>query len=227
MVRSLASAEPAARPARLAGHWAASLDAETLGARLAEAQRATWALGWVCDLQAASVFLVVPALGFWAGAERALFVSLPVLGAVHAVAVWLAFRCHRRLFPDQRRERGEELAMAALYPPALLRLPQRWVDAAVAGFHPLALARSVWPAEAWHEAWCRELAWLALREPWRGPERAALLQAAPPEVRDAPPRPQRDPTAASYCPVCLDDFRPGFERCRACQATTVVYPATA
>lgn len=226
----LAPLDPGERPDALARHLAASLDHAAFGRRLAEARRAVRGLAAVCDALFVAMLAAVPAAGLWVGAERAIFVSAPALLAGHLAAVVLAVRAHRTLFPDLRSERQEEIWTAALYPPALLRLPQRWVDAAVAGHHPLAVARALWPAGRWREAWGRELAWLDQRSssdperaPWYRVQRAALLEALGPEAPLPARRPRRDPTAASYCPICLDDFRAGFGRCEPCGATTVRY----
>jgi hypothetical protein len=231
---ALARVEPAARSDELARHLAASLDGAALGRRLGEARRTVRWLAAACNGLACAIFAIVPVAGAWVGAERAIFVSAPALLVLHGVALALAARAHRKLFPDQTAERREEIWTAALYPPALLRLPQRWVDAALAGHHPLAVARALWPEPRWRDAWSRELAWLEVRaeddpgrSAWYRAQRAALIEAGADLGGLCEPRRRSDPTAESYCPICWDDFRAGFRRCRPCGARTIVYESVA
>ncbi|MGH0036855.1 MAG: hypothetical protein ACQGVK_17655 [Myxococcota bacterium] len=226
----LARKDPAERTRELRRHLEASLDPQRLDARLAEARRGVRGLAIACNAQSLALLAGVPSLGLWMGAERAILLSAPVLLALHLTTVALAIAAHRRLFPERRAERIEEIATAALYPPALLRLPQRWIDAALAGFHPLAVARALWPEPKWRQAWRRALARLerSAADPsedseWIEAQRGALQEA----VSDLPdwstPRRRSDPTASSYCPICLDDYRAGFARCAECGTATVAY----
>jgi len=230
---SLAAAPPPERATRFDAFVARSLDAEALRARLGEARDATRWLGRICDLQLLLTFFAVPAVGAVLGGEFALAVSWPALGAVHVFALVLAFIAHRQLFPERGGERFEELFMAALYPPALLRRPQAWIDAAAAGHHPLAWVQVLAPEPEARPIWLRACARLerqAVRDDTRADgarrEHAMVLSAMPEAWRDNAMRARTDPTAESYCPVCWNDYRSGFPHCASCDAETIAYAQT-
>jgi len=230
VVASLAATSASQRRAAWDRILASTLDGDALESRLEAARRATRWLAIVCDADLITMFLLVPFVGLLFGSEYALFVSGPTLGGLHLVALAFAFFAHRRLFPERRGERFEELFMAALYPPALLRRPQAWVDAATAGFHPLAWVRVLADDDEGRRVWLRECAWLERRAE-RLPDQAAGLRAeleaisrqAPAAWREGAARSRTDPMAESYCPVCWDDFRTGYDRCASCDAETVRY----
>ncbi len=233
VARDLADLAPEHRAAELESRLARALDGARAAARLHAARRHVRWLAPICDLYAIGLFAAIPALGLVVGAERAIFLSAAPMLALHVAGVGLAFRAHRRLHPDWRGDRLEQTWMAALYPPALLRMPQRLVEDSVAGFHPLALARGLWPEATWREALVREVYRLARRarrddsiSEGCARERTILIHCAgfADESEVSAPRPRIDPTAASYCPVCLDDFRPGHDHCSPCGIETIAYP---
>ncbi len=233
-IAAVANAAPAERTAVYAREIGHSLDADALRDRLTAARRATRWLGLVCDVDLLFLLAGVPALGLLFGSEYALAISLPALAGLHVLGVVLAFFVHRRLFPDRRGERAEELFMAALYPPALLRRPAAWVDAAVTGFHPLAWARVALPENEAKRVWMRERARLEGEAARRSDESPALcaereaIEARWPSTWSQPQtRARVDPLAESYCPVCWDDFRSGFDHCRSCNAETIPYEKAA
>jgi hypothetical protein len=219
------------------GAWrrvlAESLDHRALAERLDDAGRATRWLARVCDVDLLFMGLGLPAAGLLLGGELVLAVSLPALGGLHVIALVCAYLAHRRLFPDRGGERAEEILMAALYPPALLRRPPAWVDAATAGFHPLAWTRLLTDDAKTRRTWLGEVTRLSreterssLEAPALRIERDLLVDLAPHEWTRAPERPRSDPTAASYCPICGDDFRAGFDRCAGCDVETIRYAAS-
>lgn len=234
VIGSTAACTEDARPQHWRSACTRSLDHERLSTQLEHAQRVTRWLRVGADVMALAVFVAVPLAGLSLGSEFALARAIPGLAALHLVVLALAFVAHRRLFRERVGERAEEIFMAALYPPALLRRPAAWVDAATAGYHPLAWVRILEAPDHAQLIWRREGAWLERRASAAPGEASAielerdLLEAAWPDAWQAPDHRTRvDPTAESYCPVCWDDFRSGFDRCAGCDVATVPYPISA
>lgn len=234
-IRRLAALPSAERNAGFRALVDASLDADGLATELASARHATRWLAALCDALLVSSMLGVPLAGLFLGSDYVLAIALPALGVLYLVTLVLAFLAHRRLFPARRGERIEDLSMAALYPPVLLRLPQVWVDAATTGHHPLAWIRVLSPEAEARSAWLREsarLEWQAARDESRRARAVCEFDAVqahmPGPWRRLARREAQDPTAASYCAICWEDFRPGFARCPSCDAATIPYaPAPA
>jgi hypothetical protein len=190
---------------------------------------ARW-LGWIGDAYFICLFFLLPA-GFWLwSAEYTLWILLPVLGALH-LAAWIALaRAHARLLPAQRGDRWKLLIETALYPPSLLRAHDTLRSAAVAPFHPAAVAAVVLPREAARDFLRAEWARAAQRArdaglTPRGPglcrrESLALtaLLREHGETADAllaaPTR--SDPLARSYCPACRCEYRLAGGECSDC-----------
>jgi hypothetical protein len=220
------------RPELLASRLAASLSDEDLGRALERARASTRILGRFCNLYWLLLFAVTPALVLLLGAEPALFRMAPVIGLAHLVSLVLLHRAQARIDPEGRVERWEHFFVAALFPPALLRAPQSLVNQAMVSFHPLALALRFRKREVWIEGLRRDLVRLerqAERSAQGQAESEALLAFAKRHGVSREtlfvPRHREDPLAASYCPLCLDDFRPGFERCQGCGVETIAYQA--
>lgn len=224
----LARAPRAERERRWTEAFARTLDVDALELRLSEALHHTRWIGWICDGILVLTLAVVPLLGTHLGAERILTLAWPGLLLLHLFAWVCAILATHRLDVTAFRLLVGDLMTALLYPPALLRLPALIVDGATAGFHPLAWSRTIGTDIEASRTWRRELAWLEARAK-KSPDQAHWLLAARDAIRLAQPdafwamgpMPSIDPNAESYCPVCLDEFRSGFEVCEACETPTL------
>ena len=210
---------------------------ERFESEAARVSGATRALAGVSNAYLALLFTVLPGLMGWLGAEPALYRLLPAIGVAHLATLGLALRSHRRLLPGRSADLAERLLVAALYPPAALRFLQELRRAVLGGFHPAVVALAVLP-EAERPVFLRA-EWVRLErsaDEQPGPcgeprvaeqERAALvgLAAAAGISRQTllAPRPREDPAAASYCPLCLCDYRAGPDCCSDCRVSLVGY----
>lgn len=221
----------------LADELARSVSPAGLREALTQARSATRWFALACDGYLA-VFLVAPPLLFpLLHPEATWAVIAPLLLSAHVAALILLHASHRRLFPRAAGERFELLASAALYPPALLRAREALLRAQLAGFQPAAAAAALLPRDRCLGFLRRELAHLeyprgrraaadrAAREPWVAAAREALLRAGESAGLEASailaPREASGPDAASYCPVCQDEFFAGHARCTACGVETL------
>jgi len=197
---------------------------------VARARAALLWLGRICDAYAVALFAALPLAILAFGEEPALLLGALPLAALHVAAVALAAAAHRKLFPGERGERWETLVGAALFPPTLLRLPQRLLLAA-AGVPPaVAACAALLEEPARSERLAQALAASQLprhRDPSSDGERVLSVAGAVgiPAEQLRRPRERRDPVSAAYCPLCLDDYRAGFETCASCGAPLVPYPA--
>ena len=210
---------------------------ERFESEVARESRATRALAAASNAYLALLFAALPGLMGWLGPEPALYLLLPVIGVAHVATLGLAFHAHRRLLPGRSADLAERLLVAALYPPAALRFLQELRRAVLGDFHPGVVALAVLP-EAERPVFLRA-EWARLERsddeqpgPCEKPrvfeqERAALLglAAAAGISRQTllAPRPREDPAAASYCPLCLCDYRAGPEGCSDCRVALVGY----
>jgi hypothetical protein len=232
VARSLVEAPEHERAGEWRRHLARSLDVEHLAERLAEARAHTRWLGWASNALCVLALVAVPVFGLLRGAEAALGVCWPVLLGIAGCSLFLAVRAHLRLFPDRRGERVAQLLTATFYPPALLRFRAVAIDAFTAGAHPLAWSCLLDPPARAQRVWTQEIAWLehrARRDPdaaeWLRATCSVIREAWPPALPKLPARASEDPDAESYCPICLEDFRPGFDRCPTCDVQTTRYSA--
>lgn len=204
--------------------------ARDLSRTLESALAASRALAWLSDAYAVWLFGLLPAWVLWAGEERALWLAVVPTFALHAWGVLLAARAHRRLRPGGASDLWEWLSVCALYPPALLRARHDLVTDACDGYASMSIRAAFQARERFVDQWRREQARLGRAAAGMECVRArrALLEALRVEQeigRDEieAPRPRSDASAASYCPACLSDYRPGFDRCRECELDTVRY----
>ncbi len=212
-----------------------SLDVERYSAERERFGAATRALAWLSSADFVALFALLPAAMLSLHTERGILVWLPIGSLLHC-ATWAALLvAHRTLAPDARAERFELSISTALYPPALLHGLQKLWDDACSVFHPALLASVLLDGEARRARLRLELARVEHAPDGlnRGPlgigalEREALLRflariGEDPEALRSPP-PQRDPLAASYCPVCLCDYRGGATRCSDCDTALRAY----
>jgi hypothetical protein len=230
LLRALAAGSPDARAAQVAGFVRESLALSRARGALESAGRATRWLAPLCDVYAVVALGAAPVLLWLDHEDRVLRAVLPLLGVVHAACIALVFRAHRRLAPAARSARFDLVLATGLFPPAMLAAPKALLAEAFAGVHPLAAA-AVLLAQADFASFARrERALLDARA--RAGDAAAALERAGLDVigREleldlvAPP-PHADPQAASYCPRCFSDFRPGYAACADCEVATVAYPS--
>jgi hypothetical protein len=230
----------AERPRAIEAFLARALSSDACRATWREARAATRLLRWACDAEFALAFVVAGALARPFGGEAAWLAILPALGLSHVAALaglWLA---ERRL-DTPRADRAGRFVVAALFPPALLRLPCELVTAQLATFHPATLAAVSLPrarsgrvlraelGAAAHPYWRRHGRHdgedLAARDAYAARLHAGIARLAeeiglaPEAIRPAP-LPHED-AGPSYCPVCLDEYRPGFRACGECGVDTV------
>jgi hypothetical protein len=200
-------------------------DVATLGARIDAARGAVRWLGAVCDGYLAALFGLLPIAIATLDETTALLGALPLLAALHVAALVLAWRAHRALLPDARGDRFETLLAASLFPPHLLRLPQRIVLNAVGAPRTELAAAALLGGDA-RSALLRRL--LAEREHAGGASDDVLAAAAQAGLGEAELRrpPARvDSLSAAYCPVCLAEYRAGFDTCADCRARLVAFSA--
>ncbi len=213
-------------------------DVAAFQARVDGARRALRWLGTVCDAYIAALFVALPIAIATLDETTALLASLPVLATLHGVALGLAWRAHRALRPDARADRFETLLAATLFPPHLLRLPQRIFLAAMGAPAPVVAATALLAGDARLAFLRREVA-ARTRDVQRSDaddalghslcERAladvlaiaAQVGIAEAELRRPPPR--AEPHSAAYCPGCLAEYRAGFDTCADCSVALVAY----
>ncbi|MEE8580230.1 MAG: hypothetical protein V3T33_01460 [Myxococcota bacterium] len=191
-------------------------------------------LGWSCDVYALLLFAGAPLVILWLTEELGLLWSLPVLGVAHVATLLTFYFAQRQLLPAGGAERWEALFMAGLYPPMLLRGRADLLQTVMEGFHPLAIRGFLYEREQLIECLRQAAAALARRER----KSAAPTEAARRErhvlenvVRECnisqdelgAPRVQLDPTSASYCAICVSDYRPGYGTCAGCGIETTAY----
>jgi hypothetical protein len=135
------------------------------------------------------------------------------------------------------RPRGaavRSLAGFVLFPPGCAHLSALLGRPLLAGFAPLAVAAALLPEEAFRELAREGLRRLASEREAR-PFAAVELDAAQRVVRARGLRVEEvlrppaaaDPAAASYCPLCSEQYRHGFDSCAECRVPLEPLAATA
>lgn len=173
-----------------------------------------------CDAYALALFAGVPALLVATDADRTLWIALGVVALLHGTALVFARAAHRALLPSDASGRREALLAASIYPPSLLRLPQRIFLEAVGVPRPATAAAALLAGEARVRFLRHALAESDHDASSLPGERDALLRTLAwigietGELRRAPER--ADTNAAAWCPRCFEQFRSGRERCTDC-----------
>jgi hypothetical protein len=223
LLAKLARATPAERPALVADAPAP----DAIRARIDGAAGALRLATRSCDAYALVLFAAVPLAMIGLGESVALLGAMPVVAALHAVALVAVWRAHRTLLPDDVADRREALIAAALFPPSLLRLPQRTFVAAIGTAPPLAVAAALLDGDARVDFLRRALAAAEHGAGADADERARVLAIAAQlgvdavALRRAPER--ADPLATAYCPRCFEGYRAGVERCADCALALVAW----
>lgn len=208
------------RRSSLADAWTASADPAPLRERVDAARAALRTSALVCDAYALTLFVGVPALLVATDADRTLWIALGIVALLHGAALVSARAAHRALLPSDDSGRREALLAAAIYPPSLLRLPQRIFLEATGVPLPATAAAALLAGEARVHFLRRALAESDHDASALPGDRDALLRTLAGigieagELRRAPER--ADPSAVAWCPRCFEQFRPGRERCTDC-----------
>lgn len=239
-LRQLSRLDAGARVRRLADLARSSLDSEAFARSRARAALPLRALELCCDT-ALLLVASLPLLAAFIHEDVVLLGALPALGVVHVGGVTALFLAHRKVAPHDRAGRLQEIFSAAAFPPSLWTSPALIRSELAAPYHPAALAHALLARPAFVDVLRGELALLERRaadERARGdpdPNELALLGLEHGALLDfaaargveagecAAPRARRDPEAASHCPVCLADYRPGFAWCPDCRVPTLAY----
>lgn len=188
------------------------------------------------NVYAALLFVILPGVVAWRGAEAGLLFTLPVVGLLHVSTLVCFASAHRRLRPGHGGDLLETLFAAGLYPPLLLRSQQELANALLSGYHPAAVAAVVLEGEARRGFLRAELVTARhAAESGAGSEfdAAALESEAleglcqelgePLEALLAPP-PRFDALATSYCPACHEPYRRSAGLCADCLLPLAPYP---
>lgn len=227
-LRSLARGDAASARAQLDADRAGEPDPAALRSRVESVERTLRRATQVCDAYALLLFVALPLAIAVAGETRALLGALPAAFALHGAALWLVRRAHRALLPDDAADRREALLAAALFPPTLLRLPQRTFLAALATPSPEVAVVALLDGDARRAVLRRALAEAELGAVADGAERnrvLALVHGAgldPSALRAAPAR--GDPAVTAYCPICHELYRGDAERCSDCGIALAPFP---
>lgn len=227
LLREIGSIGAEQRHAVCAAALARSVDVEALRERVHTSRRVLRTTTWFCDAYAAAFLALVPVLLFAPGVTPLLWAFLGVLTALHCVTLACAVAAQRALLPADVVGRREALLAAAIYPPSLLRLPQRVFLEAVGVPLPATAAAALLEGEA-RSTFLRRIVALADHDPEEMPGEHAALSLAlarvgldPAVLRSAPQRNSALETA--WCPRCLEGFRSGVLRCTECDVALRLY----
>ena len=238
-LRDVAQADAPGAAALIAGALADSLSLARYRENVERLAEATRWLRWSSDLYWTGLYIGLPiAMLVWGG-ERALLLSLPLLGPLHLVTL-VAYRwAYRRLHPEKRGELFESTLAVSFYPPLLLRAYHDLRTRALASFHPAVVAVAALPHDAGRTFLRTEI--LRLRvpgdaqvDPDTAPplgelERRALwnlaadLGESPETLLAAPAR--HDPRAETYCPACHSEYALAAGTCTDCDTELTPYAA--
>lgn len=217
-IHRLAECEPEGRLSLAAEQEQAAFDAKAAAGTAKQLHGALWLVGCIVTAEVL-VLSAVPLFLSGLGSEGGLRMVLPGLGVLHALA-WFAM-----LFAELRLRlpgKGERLAVAALYPPALLYAPSALSARALVGCHPLAVAPAISRERDWIPSLQRDLAEARRDQTVRRHDSLrALADAAGVDTKLLDAEPERvSPIEARWCPVCRDAFRAGFGNCPDCRVPT-------
>jgi hypothetical protein len=225
--------EEDSRPAAEAA-LARALDTEAVARGVAEQAQISGPLQISCNLLLAYLLGLAPLAAWLHGLEATLGGILAGLALMLALAVGQWWLLHRKAFPERRFERRLHAFLMLIAPPGAIRAHDALSRDALAGFHPLAVARVLLPPQRF-EAFARRTL-LELRHPEPGAElpglQAPLLAACERLVRDAgldleallaPPAPEEG--CRSYCPRCRTQYALNQGRCSECvEQLLVAFP---
>jgi hypothetical protein len=204
-----------------------ALDLTAIDERLKDAIRQTRILRWSGGAQLFLMAVLAPLSALSVGPEAALLAAAVPFGLLHLVSLLLMARAQSVVLPGVPG-RTEALAIAALYPPSLIRAGTDIVKAAFAKCSLIELAALKFDDELFESFLRRELGQVeSPRFPSGAAEREVLLEVGiwrgyePSEI--VRPRSRTDESAESYCAACGQDYRAGFRFCGECEIETRLY----
>lgn len=232
LLERLRGAEPSSRAAAISAFLDESLDRKAAAATIERTRRRTSMLRSLCASQFLVLFACLPVALLLDAPPRTMLALGGIVVVYHALIVGLYARA-RRLLDSTSPSR---LSLMMFYPPAALHAAQELSKNAVSRFHPLAVASVLLSRDRFLEFARRELErtghpnWLHPhlvgedvsedRTAILGVHRAAMLRflekSRTPVESLIGARPQGDPAAEGYCPLCLSEYAAGPPSCHGC-----------
>lgn len=177
-----------------------------------------------------NVFGIFP-LALYSGLSSYIFLPVVVYLSicVYLLIVIMAYFARRTLFGTKAVQTVLVMIPTILSPVTAIHVVKKLTREIYTRFDYAAVAAALLPSEAFQSAMREELLQIAyakgekqnaeVKEFWSLREKALLALLAKTEIRMeqllAPPK-RQDPSAASYCPLCLSEYRPGVEKCADC-----------
>jgi hypothetical protein len=234
LLRDLAGASSQQVAARLRTEVGNALSVDEFESRRARLVDATRTLAWSTHVYRLLLVAGLPFATWLLGEEPGLLTAFPVLAMTHVFALFFMLRAHRKLFPGDGDQRFEDVATAAIYPPALLRAHANMRLEVLSCFHPAVHAACRLVGEHRRTFLRAELARLDLALEMDGSpvtaslERDALIEFLKGcgETRESLFKARLEPggpSQGSYCPVCSSDYLRNSGRCIDCGATLIAY----
>ena len=177
-----------------------------------------------------NVFVIFP-LALYSGLSS--YMILPVVVylsiCVYLLIVIMAYFARRTLFGTKAAQTVLVMMPTILSPVTAIHIVKKLTKDIYTRFDYTAVAAALLPSEAFQSVMREELLQIAyakeekqnaeVKEFWSLREKALLALLAKTGIRMeqllTPPK-RQDPSAASYCPLCLSEYRPGVEKCADC-----------
>ena len=177
-----------------------------------------------------NIFGILP-LALYSGLSS--YMILPVVVylsvCVYLLIVVMAYFARRTLFGSEAAQTVLVMMPAILSPVKAMHIVKELTKEIYTRFDYAAVAAALLPSKAFQSAMREELLRIAyakgekqnaeVKEFWSLRENALLALLAKTGIRMeqllAPPK-RQDPSAASYCPLCLSEYMPGVEKCADC-----------
>ncbi len=232
LLERLRGAEPSQRALAISAFLDESLDRKTVAAIIEQTRRRTGMLRSLCASQFVLLFVCLPAALALNAPPRTMLAIGGLAVVYHALIVGLYARARRLL----KATSPSRLSLMMFYPPAALHAAHELSKNAVSRFHPLAVASVLLSRDRFLEFARRELERTG-HPNWLHPQlvgadvaedRTAILDAHRSAVlrflkKNKTPvesltgaRPQSDPAAEGYCPLCLSEYAAGPPSCHSC-----------
>ena len=234
LLRDLAGARAEDVEARVRAELEHTLSADAYERDRTRVDDSTRVLAWSTHLHRLLLLAGLPVVILFLGEEAGLQLAFPVLAVTHVFTLVAMHRAHRRLLPEEGDQRFEDVATAAIYPPALLRAHADMRTEVLSRFHPAVHATNRLAGEH-RKAFLRaELARLDLALETDGSpmiaslERDALIGFLTRcgESRESLFRTEPEPgtpSDGSFCPVCSAEYLRASGRCVDCGAALIPY----
>jgi len=231
---------PRERPPAIEAFWRGQFDLAAAEVEHARIRDRTRGLRWLCNLQFAYLYLLLPAAMWSFGVLRLLIPAAALMFVLGVVVAIEFFAAHRDLYPAGRGERITHVIKMVLCPPVGIRALDLLMAPALASFHALTLAELLLP-EARRTAficgWLRDL-----RHPlriaaahaevdricrWQNDVVAAAAARRLPSVARcrtllAQPPAREDNDRLAFCPRCLAQLAVRDTHCPDCPGVALV-----